>query len=113
MGVIFNVQNSQLLTLSLPTEKIFQVQSHISLWQKYCFLQYYTFKMILGRLIDWTLILYGTSSDPLERNQHALNAAVPVHTDNASSVLGKKQIFLLLINFLFTTIILIGHRAYI
>ena len=48
--------------------------------------------MILGRLFDWILILYGTSSDPLERNQHALDAAVPVHTNNASPVLGKKQI---------------------
>ena len=27
MGVIFNIQNSYLLTLSLPTEEIFQVNS--------------------------------------------------------------------------------------
>ena len=27
MGVIFNLQNSSLLTLSLPTEEIFQVNS--------------------------------------------------------------------------------------
>ena len=62
--------------------------------------------MILGWLFDWTLILYGTSSDPLERNQHALDAAVPVHTNNASPVLGKKQILFFFL--LFTTIILIG-----
>ena len=58
--------------------------------------------MILGRLFDWTLILYGTSSDPLERNQHALNAAVPVHTNNASHVLGKKRFFFAVDYFLFT-----------
>ena len=46
-----------------------------------------------------------TSSDPLERNQQALNAAVPVHTNSASPVLGKRQTFFLLIYFLFTTII--------
>ena len=62
--------------------------------------------MILGRLFDWILILYGTSSDPLERNQHALDAAVPVHTNNASPVLGKKQILVFFL--LFTTIILTG-----
>ena len=27
MGVVFNIQNSQLLTWSLPTEEIFQVHS--------------------------------------------------------------------------------------
>ena len=62
--------------------------------------------MILGRLFDWTLILYGTSSDPLERNQHALNVAVPVHTNNATPVLGKKQISLLLIIFSFILFLL-------
>ena len=33
MGVIFNSQNSHLLTLSLPTEEIFQVNGQIGLWQ--------------------------------------------------------------------------------
>ena len=28
MGVIFNTQNSQLLTWSVPTEEIFQVHGH-------------------------------------------------------------------------------------
>ena len=28
MGVTFNLQNSRLLTLSLPTEEIFQVHGH-------------------------------------------------------------------------------------
>ena len=32
MGVIFNSQNSHLLTLSLPTEEIFQ-NGQIGLWQ--------------------------------------------------------------------------------
>ena len=33
MGVIFNSQNSHSLTLSLPTEEIFQVNGQIGLWQ--------------------------------------------------------------------------------
>ena len=33
MGVIINSQNSHLLTLSLPTEEIFQVNGQIGLWQ--------------------------------------------------------------------------------
>ena len=33
IGVIFNLQNSHSLTLSLPTEAIFQVNGQIGLWQ--------------------------------------------------------------------------------
>ena len=33
MGLIFNVQNSQLLTHSFPTKEIFHVHVNIRLWQ--------------------------------------------------------------------------------
>lgn len=36
-----------------------------------------SFKQILGELYNWTLLLFGTSKDPLEDNGHVRDAVFP------------------------------------
>lgn len=48
-----------------------------SLWMSYQYFDVDFFKRFLGELYNWTLVLFGTSIDPLKDNGHVRNAVVP------------------------------------
>ena len=51
------------------------------------------FHTILGKLVpfNWTLILYGTTSDPLENNGHVYNSTVGVVPKQRASNISGMQ----------------------